>query len=138
MKVLLDTNVLVAAFATRGQCADVFATCRSNHSLVVSERVLDEMRAALVEKIDVRPAAARDMVRLVRLASVIVPTPPLERRVCRDADDDHVLSAARAGETDCLVTGDRDLLDQHYFDGIPILTPANFWRFEAEHGQPRR
>ena len=30
------------------------------------------------------------------------------------------------GEADCLVTGDRDLLEMSPFNDIPILTPAGF------------
>ena len=30
------------------------------------------------------------------------------------------------GNADCLVTGDRDILEMHPFRNIPILTPATF------------
>ena len=33
------------------------------------------------------------------------------------------------GEADCLVTGDRDLLEMSPFNDIPILTPADFLDF---------
>ena len=36
MKVLLDTNVLVSAFATRGLCADVLRLVLTEHEMVVA------------------------------------------------------------------------------------------------------
>ena len=35
MRVFLDTNMLVAAFATRGLCEDVLRTTLSEHELVI-------------------------------------------------------------------------------------------------------
>ena len=35
MKVFFDTNVLIAAFATRGLCADLFAHVLLEHELIV-------------------------------------------------------------------------------------------------------
>ena len=36
---------------------------------------------------------------------------------CRDPDDDKLLETALMGEADCLVTGDRDLLDVSRING---------------------
>ena len=45
---------------------------------------------------------------------------------CLDPDDDKLLETALMGEADCLVAGDRDLLEMSPFNDIPILTPAGF------------
>ena len=45
---------------------------------------------------------------------------------CRDPDDDKLLETALMGEADCLITGDRDLLEMSSFHDIPILTPTAF------------
>ena len=47
MRVFLDTNVLVSAFATRGLCADVLRLILAEHTLVTGEVVLRELRRAL-------------------------------------------------------------------------------------------
>lgn len=52
--------------------------------------------------------------------------------VCRDADDDHVLATARTGECACIVTGDKDLLVLDAYDGVAIVSPRDFWAFEAQ------
>jgi predicted nucleic acid-binding protein len=54
--------------------------------------------------------------------------------VCRDPDDDKLLEIAVAGNADCLVTGDQDLLILHPFQGVPIITPAAF--LEAVEAAP--
>ena len=42
--------------------------------------------------------------------------------VCRDPGDDHVIAAALAATSDCIVSGDRDLLDLGSHQGIRMLT----------------
>ena len=47
MKVVLDTNVLVAAFAARGLCEAVFVVCLERHDRLISEHILKELRRHL-------------------------------------------------------------------------------------------
>jgi hypothetical protein len=51
-------------------------------------------------------------------------------KVCRDPDDDHILSAALQIKADCIISGDADLLILKKYEGIPILNPSNFWKFQ--------
>lgn len=44
----------------------------------------------------------------------------------RDSKDIHVLGAARAGNCDFLITGDKDLLELKNHKEMKILTPAEF------------
>ena len=44
MKVLLDANVLIAAFAARGLCADMFRLAATDHELLIGAPVLVEVR----------------------------------------------------------------------------------------------
>jgi predicted nucleic acid-binding protein len=45
VKVYFDTNVVLAAFATRGLCADLFAHVLLEHELLVGETVIRELRS---------------------------------------------------------------------------------------------
>ena len=45
------------------------------------------------------------------------------RDACRDPDDLPILGTLLAAEADCLVTGDKDLLDLKEFQSVPILSP---------------
>ena len=46
--------------------------------------------------------------------------------VCRDEKDNFLLSLAKDGSADYLITGDKDLLVLKIFRGIPIITPRDF------------
>ena len=51
MRVLLDTNVLIAAFvAAHGRCAEIIERCANAHELVTSAELLEEYREKLVGK----------------------------------------------------------------------------------------
>ncbi len=55
MKVVLDTNVLIAAFIARGACSVLFEHCVEHHELVASEFILDEVRQHLQDKLARNP-----------------------------------------------------------------------------------
>ena len=44
----------------------------------------------------------------------------------RDADDDKFLGLAVTGQAGAIISGDSDLLELVTYEGIPILTPAQF------------
>jgi predicted nucleic acid-binding protein len=48
------------------------------------------------------------------------------RGASRDPDDDKVLALAVTGQADAIITCDVDLLAIVVWEGIPILTPAEF------------
>ncbi len=43
MRVLFDTNVLVAAFIARGNSSEVFEHCLAMHDIITSQWLLDEL-----------------------------------------------------------------------------------------------
>lgn len=131
MKVLLDTNVLVAAFVARGQCHELLEHCVRSHRLITSEHILDELERVLRTKLGFPPATVEEAVDLVAGEAVVASSPTLEGPVSRDPEDDRVLAAAAAAGCDCLVTGDQDLLVLGSFREIPVLEPSAFWEFEA-------
>lgn len=132
MRVLLDTNVLLAAYLTRGVCHELLEHCKRSHQIVTSDRLLREFEAKLVKKVKAPAEKAAAAVALVQAEAEVVSPAPLEFAVSRDPDDDRVLATASAGRCDCIVTGDKDLLVLDAFAGIPIIPPGSFWRFETD------
>jgi putative PIN family toxin of toxin-antitoxin system len=127
VRVFLDTNVLVSAFATRGLCADVMRQVLAEHELVIGEVVLRELRKALRVKLKLPPATVTAIEELLRESEVIPrPRTPSELEV-RDPDDRWVLTSAIAGRADVLVTGDRDLLEVAARSPVRIIDPRGFW-----------
>jgi uncharacterized protein len=123
VRVVLDTNVLLAAFGTRGLCDALFTVCLEGHEVVASEHILGELRQHLTRAFRVPARRADEIVAFVREHSEIVPPARVVASACRDPNDLPVLGTAVAGRADVLVTGDRDLLDLKRHGGIPILTP---------------
>lgn len=127
MRVCLDTNVLIAAFATRGLCADVLRTVLAEHELVVGDVMLTEMRRTLASKFKL-PTARIDEIEAVLTTVPIVPKPQAPSElVLRDVADRWILATAVSGVADVLVTGDDDLLIVASQSPVPILTPRAFW-----------
>ena len=127
MRVFLDTNVLVAAFATRGLCADVLRVVLVEHQLITGEVVLSELRKALGRRVKLPAATIEDILALLREHEVVPkPRKPSELPI-RDPADRWILASAIAGRANVLVTGDRDLLDIADEAALPVLDPRAFW-----------
>ena len=127
MRVCLDTNVLVSAFATRGLAADVLRVVLTEHELLVPAVVLEEVERVLATKFQA-PEEVRATVLHVLQSQTVVPRPlevlPIP---VRDPADAWVLASALAGAAHVLVTGDADLLVLGSAAPLPILTPRGFW-----------
>jgi len=127
VRIVLDTNVLVAAFATRGLCEDVLRTVLAEHELVVSEFILAELERVLREKLKMPPTRVRAVTDFVRrTAQVVKPTDPSNWPES-DPDDRWVVATATAGDAQLLVSGDRDLLEAAQVAPVEILSPREFW-----------
>jgi putative PIN family toxin of toxin-antitoxin system len=126
MRIVLDANVIVAAFAAPGLCESVMEVCLSEHEIVLSDELLDEILKNLLQKIKL-PSGVVDGIReLLREHATLLNPIPIAPGVWRDPDDIKVLSLAAASKADYIVTGDKDLLVLKKFEGIPILSPRSF------------
>ena len=127
MRVCLDTNVLVAAFATRGLCADVLRTVIAEHELVLGDVIMVELRRVLKTKLRL-PADRLAAVEAVLAAFPLAPKPARPFAIeIRDPSDRWILATAVAGGADVLVTGDQGLLAVRDACPVPILDPRAFW-----------
>jgi len=126
VRVLLDTNVLFAAFVTHGVCAGLYEECLLQAEIVASNHILTELAEKLVSKGKFTKREAQQVVRAVRKDAELVSPAPLVQPICRDPDDDWILATAVAGKADVIVTGDKDLLVLKRFRNIPIVGPRGF------------
>ncbi len=127
MRVFLDTNVLVSAFATRGLCADVFELVLLNHELILGRSVLRELEKALRQKVKL---PARDSAAILafitdQAADLVESSRPVSANV--DADDAIVLGEAVRGNAEVLVTGDAKVLALGRHGELRIVSPRAFW-----------
>ena len=128
MKVVLDSNVIIGSFATRGLCQSLLELCLEHHLILFSEELLEEIRKNLREKIKVSTPRVREIVSFLKDQGRMISPEPLEKpATCPDPEDVHVLSLAVSGKADLMVTGDKALLALASVRGIQIVSPRDFW-----------
>jgi putative PIN family toxin of toxin-antitoxin system len=125
LRIVLDTNVLIAALMADGLCRDLVCRGVLTHDFCTSEVLLNELADTLHRKFGV---TANDVLWLVehRARATIVKPAALPTPICRDSDDDVVLATAIAAQAQVIVTGDNDLLSLRKYEGISILSPRQF------------
>jgi len=127
VRVVLDTNVLLAGVATHGICEGLLALSFRDHSVVLSEHILNELAEHYVGKFQATGEQAAVVVETLRKHGEIVVPAPVSPDAFGDVDDLPVLGTAVAGQADCLITGDKKLLELGNHQGIPILSPREFY-----------
>jgi uncharacterized protein len=130
MRLVLDTNVLIAAFIARGTCNELLEHCVAHHEIVTSLPLLAEFEEVLLRKFSFPRSETAQALRLLKSrAELVVPT-SLPSEVCRDPKDDVVLGTAVGGSCQAIISGDKDLTSLVLYEDIRIVSPSEFWRFE--------
>jgi len=127
VRVFLDTNVLVSAFAARGLCADLLEVILLEHDLVLGRNVLRELQRALRSKLKLASARATEIVTFVsgEAIEIVEDSAPSGAEV--DPDDSIVLGEAIAARADVFVTGDAAVLKLTAIGELRIVAPRQFW-----------
>ena len=127
MKIVLDTNVLIAAFATQGLCHALVELCLDQQEIVMSKEILQEVDRALEKKLKVPPKIIKDAIGYLGEHSSVQKLRLPLRRISRDPSDDHVLALAEQSGADYIITGDEDLLTLKRHNKTRIVLPRQFW-----------
>lgn len=131
MRLVLDTNVLIAAFIAKGVCAELLEHCIRRHTVVTSNFILNEFRETMAGKFKFTHEETEAALKLLAPRVVMVEPATLDSPVSRDADDDTILGTALTGQCACIVTGDKDLLVLKRFRAIDIVSPQDFGEYEV-------
>lgn len=126
MRIVFDTNVLFAAFATRGLCDALLAACLQEHQIILSEYILAELSPHLRVKLKMADGQVDEIVLFLRQQSTIV-APTSAQIDFTDQDDLPVLGTAVAGQADVLVTGDAELQKLGRYERFAILSPRDLY-----------
>ncbi len=127
MRLFPDTNVLVAAAATRGLCADLLRLVLSEHELVLSNTVLQEFERVATGRLKLPPQLVQEWLEFFRAEAEVCDGVADVRITTRDRDDDQILAEAITAAAELLVTGDGDLLAVAAESPIVIVTPRGCW-----------
>jgi len=128
-RLVFDASAIVSALLFEHSVpARAFYHAIDRGKILLSREVVEELNEVVRRKKFDRYLDREDRVlflqALLREATLIEVTDPVQ--VCRDPKDDKYLSLAVAGQANCVVTGDEDLLALGSFRGIRILTPSQF------------
>ncbi len=128
MKIIIDSNVIISAFATRGFCHELFEICLSDHEIYLSRYILSECEKKFKIKIKLPARMVKDIIKYLKSETNIVIPEKIEV-ICRDKKDIPIIGTAVAANADIIVTGDNDLLDLIKYKKIKILSPRKFWEY---------
>jgi putative PIN family toxin of toxin-antitoxin system len=131
VKVVFDTNVVASVSFWRGAPFDCLAAWAQGRCLaVVSSNLLAEYHETVGElRLDYPGRKCVEWVAALTESAELVF--PVERAsgATPDPDDEMILECALAAEANFIVSGDKKrLLALRQFQGIPIVSPAEFLR----------
>lgn len=131
MRLLLDTNVVIAALLWHGTPRRLLDRAIDDEviELYSSPALLEELGRALgyrkfTQRIAQHATSVATLVAQYRALLILVSPIHTPRVVARDPDDDEVLALAFAAQVDLIVSGDDDLLALRAFRDISIVTAA--------------
>jgi uncharacterized protein len=127
LRIVLDTNVLLAGIATHGMCEGLLTLCYRDHTVVLSEHILAELHEHYVGKFTATDHEAALVVGALRKQSEVVVPATIPSDAFVDADDLPVLGTAIVGQVDYLVTGDKQLQELGEYQKMPIVSPRQFY-----------
>ncbi len=128
MKVVLDTNVIVAAFAVRGFCTAVYEYVLASESLVVCQELFTELQRIFSKKLKLPQKLIDEILKDISIAAEIVVLDKKQNHEmnCRDPKDRYLINLSLQAKVDYLVTGDQDLLVMQKEYSF-ICSPRQFW-----------
>lgn len=131
MKVFLDTNVLASALATRGLCAELFEAVLQSHELLISPPVLKELERVLPAKLGLSRQITAEFIALLQVYATIVNSTNVAVSL-PDPDDEPIVASALSGKARVFVTGDKALLELGSVEGLPVVSPRQFWELLSD------
>jgi len=127
MRMLFDTNVLVAAFIKGGSSYDVIEHAVHEHEVYYTLFIISEFRNVFKTKFHYPESAIKEFVLFIRRFFIKGDTAKIIDDVCRDPEDDQVLADALSNGIDVIISGDKDLLILKKYKGIRIILPRDYW-----------
>ena len=130
-KVVFDTNVYISALITPSGRAEEawFLVLEGRMELYTSVAILTETAAKLRGKFHWEDEWIKRALRHIADVARVV-KPALRLKTLKDDPDNRVLECARHAGAEIIVTGDKHLLLLKSFEGIRIMTIADFLKLQ--------
>jgi putative PIN family toxin of toxin-antitoxin system len=128
-RVVIDTGVaLSAGLQPAGTSNQAFLFALFHCQPLISFETFSELEQVLNKtkfEVKISEQTRTDILKTV-LAKSIKMEVFSDISICRDASDNMFLNLAKDGKADVIISRDPDLLTLNPFEGIPILSPADF------------
>lgn len=132
MRVVFDSNIYISAFVFPGSQADqaFFRVLEGTDTLVLSKAILDEVLGILAKKISRDPEAlSQTAVLMAEMGEFVKPARMVD--VFKDDPDNRVLECAEAGKAECIVTGDKAMLQLKQYGSIRLVSLKEYLSSES-------
>ncbi len=127
MKVFLDTNVIVSAFATRGICADLYCEVILSHNFITSKTVISESRDVFERKLSIPENLINEIQNSIESNATIEDSIIRHNIPITDKADRILLFEAIESGSTVFVTGDKEILVLERTHSMEIVSPRQFW-----------
>ncbi len=127
MKIVPDSNIIFAAFSSRGLCNSLFELCIEKHTIYFNTQIIDEISKNFKKKLKLPGENIQLIVAYLYEFCHFSEHEMINENISRDKDDDGIISLAFFNDAKYIITGDKDLLDLKKYKSIMILTPRQFW-----------
>ena len=128
MRIVVDTNVIVSAVYFGGKPYDLLKLIMEEKvSAIASKEIVDEYEEILARLQHKFPKLSKSIPFQEIVGKLTVIKVSSDIRICRDSEDDKFISCAVDGRCIYIVSGDNDLLSLKDYDGIEIITVAQFF-----------
>ena len=105
MKVVFDSNVIISALVTHGLASRVFDICLDEHSLLISDWIINEVTEKLEVKFNIKHGETKRVKSYLNKAFIKVDPAGVRPDVCRDKEDNNLLHLAEFAKADVIITG---------------------------------
>lgn len=125
MRIIIDCNVIISAGLTNGNCRGVLQWVLENHTLILSEEILEEYISVISRRKFQRYLAYFQelIINLCQIGLLVKPSTSSYPLI--DKSDEKYIAAAEAGQAEILITGNTKHFPEDNYGFIRIMTPAS-------------
>ncbi len=127
MKIVFDTNVILSSFLTEGIAHKIFNHCVINHSIYLSDYIVNELTRILTKKFKVKTTELNEFLNFIESYLTKAIPDNLIPDICRDKNDNQILQLAEYIKADIIISGDKDLLVLKKFKSTNIISPREYF-----------
>ncbi|MBI5025348.1 MAG: putative toxin-antitoxin system toxin component, PIN family [Nitrospirae bacterium] len=127
IKVVYDTNIFISGLLWKGLPYKCLLLAKAKAvELFLCEKIIFELSSKLKNRFDFTDIEVEKTIKEIKSFSKNIKIEGNLRVVKEDSDDDKFIECACNANADCIVSGDRHLLNLKSYNGIEILNARDF------------